>query len=427
VGTASSAVGAHELAYDHDNYDTAYGWGDHAGLYDPVGTAASEVGSHEGTYNHANYNTAYGWGDHAGLYDPVGTASSEVGAHELAYDHSQLHAQNTDTGTTGNTFTVDSDSTTGKIVLDVALGAADKSLTITNDALTDNRTATFPNASGTVAFGTGTANKLVKWSATNAIGDATNTDAEVSGAVSASHTQNTDTGTTGNTFTIDSDSTTGKIIVDVALGAADKSLTLTNDALTDNRTITFPNNTGTVALTSDIPSSFDNISEGNSKVKVIDAGTGYVSIYIDGAEKYRLDASGIADTSGNEILKFAFNASAVNEIAVANAATTSKPKISTEGGDTDIGLELATKGTGQLDVIVGATQRFYVSATEAGTNSADLNIDGVLKIGATQVLTNQQAAIADIADTIGPANDGTARAMCNTILALLRTHGLIAT
>ncbi|OQA02609.1 MAG: hypothetical protein BWY68_00949 [bacterium ADurb.Bin400] len=261
----------------------------------------------------------------------MGTASSEVGAHELAYDHSQLHAQNTDTGTTGNTFTVDSDSTTGKIVLDVALGAADK------------------------------------------------------------------------------------------------SLTLTNIALTDNRTITFPDNTGTVALTSEIPSSFDNISEGNSKVEVIDAGTGYVSIYIDGAEKYRLDASGIADTSGNEILKFAFNASAVNEIAVANAATTSKPKISTEGGDTDIGLELATKGTGQLDVIVGATQRFYVSATEAGTNSADLNIDGVLKIGATQVLTNQQAAIADIEDTSGPARDGTARAMCNTILALLRTHGLIAT
>lgn len=241
------------------------------------------------------------------------------------------------------------------------------------------------------------------------------------------HNQNTDTGTTSNTFTVDSDSNTGKIVLDVALGAADKSLTLTNIALTDNRTITFPDNTGTVALTSDIPSSFDNISEGNSKVEVIDAGTGYVSIYIDGAEKYRLDASGIADTSGNEILKFAFNASAVNEIAVANAATTSKPKIYTEGGDTDIGLDIATKGTGQLDMIVGATQRFYVGATEAGTNSADLNIDGVLKIGATQVLTNQQAAIADIDDTSGPANDGTARAMCNTILALLRTHGIIAT
>lgn len=74
-------------------------------------------------------------------------------------------------------------------------------------------------------------------------------------AVSAGHTQGTDSGTTGNTFTIDSDSTTGKIIIDVALDAADKSLTLTNAALTDNRVITFPDATGTVALTSQLPAS----------------------------------------------------------------------------------------------------------------------------------------------------------------------------
>jgi hypothetical protein len=72
--------------------------------------------------------------------------------------------------------------------------------------------------------------------------------------VSGGHTQNTDTGTTGNTFTIDSDSTTGKIILDVALGAADVALTLTNAELTEARTITFPDATGTVALTSQLPS-----------------------------------------------------------------------------------------------------------------------------------------------------------------------------
>jgi hypothetical protein len=63
------------------------------------------------------------------------------------------HTQNTDTGTTGNTFTVDSDSTTGKIIVDVALGAADLSLTLTNEALTtSSKTITFPNANGTVSF-----------------------------------------------------------------------------------------------------------------------------------------------------------------------------------------------------------------------------------------------------------------------------------
>lgn len=47
------------------NWDTAYGWGDHAGLYDNIGTAAGLISAHESTYNHANYDTAYGWGDHA--------------------------------------------------------------------------------------------------------------------------------------------------------------------------------------------------------------------------------------------------------------------------------------------------------------------------------------------------------------------------
>lgn len=64
---------------------------------------------------------------------------------------------------------------------------------------------------------------------------------------SAGHTQNTDSGTTGNTFTIDSDSATGKMILDVALGASDNSITLTNEALTGNRVWTFPDADGTVA------------------------------------------------------------------------------------------------------------------------------------------------------------------------------------
>lgn len=41
------------------NWNTAYGWGNHAGLYDPIGTGTGLVGAHELTYNHINYNTAY--------------------------------------------------------------------------------------------------------------------------------------------------------------------------------------------------------------------------------------------------------------------------------------------------------------------------------------------------------------------------------
>jgi hypothetical protein len=72
---------------EETNWNTAYGWGDHAGLYDAAGTASSLVGTHESTYNHANYNTAYGWGDHSGLYDTTGTASGLIGTHESTYNH----------------------------------------------------------------------------------------------------------------------------------------------------------------------------------------------------------------------------------------------------------------------------------------------------------------------------------------------------
>ena len=77
----------HSFTFNHDNYDTAYGWGDHAGLYDAAGSAIYEadsaVSSHTTLYDHDNYDTAYGWGDHAGLYE----ASGAVGTHESTYDH----------------------------------------------------------------------------------------------------------------------------------------------------------------------------------------------------------------------------------------------------------------------------------------------------------------------------------------------------
>lgn len=119
------------------------------------------------------------------------------------------------TGTTASSFTVKSAAVTGKIKVLVAAGAADKTLTLTNTALTDDRTVTFQDATGTVALTT-----------------------DVTGS----------TGTTANTFTVDSDSVLGKMVIDVALGAADKTLTVTNEALTADQIITLPNATGTVQL-----------------------------------------------------------------------------------------------------------------------------------------------------------------------------------
>lgn len=58
----------------------------------------------------------------------------------------------------------------------------------------------------------------------------------------------------------------------------------------------------------------------------------------------------INDTNGNEVIKTPATGSAVNEITVTNAATGSAPTISSTGGDTNIDLNLVTKGTGVLKV-----------------------------------------------------------------------------
>ena len=60
------------------------------------------------------------------------------------------------------------------------------------------------------------------------------------------------------------------------------------------------------------------------------------------------DATGILDDSSNEQLIFQKTASAVNHFEMTNAAVGSNPILSAVGDDTNIGLEITTKGTGLI-------------------------------------------------------------------------------
>ena len=60
--------------------------------------------------------------------------------------------------------------------------------------------------------------------------------------------------------------------------------------------------------------------------------------------------TGINDVSVNEILNFTATGSAVNEITLANAATGSNPTITPSGDDTNVGLNITPKGTGEFNV-----------------------------------------------------------------------------
>jgi hypothetical protein len=85
----------------------------------------------------------------------------------------------------------------------------------------------------------------------------------------------------------------------------------------------------------------------------------------------------INDTNGNELFGVTATGSAVNEFTVANAATTNSPTISATGSDTNIGIRLAPKGTGDVTVVTGnlvigtSGNGIDFSAT-AGTGTSEL-------------------------------------------------------
>ena len=86
----------------------------------------------------------------------------------------------------------------------------------------------------------------------------------------------------------------------------------------------------------------------------------------------------IGDESGNEQIKFATTASAVNEISVTNAATGNNPAISATGGDTNVGLTLTPKGDlGRITLngeskIFGVFENATISTTYITTFTYDV-------------------------------------------------------
>jgi len=75
---AAGVANVHLTTVLKSNYDTAYGWGNHSGLYDLLGTASGLVSNHESTYNHVNYNTAYSHSQ-LGSGNPHNVTPTELG------------------------------------------------------------------------------------------------------------------------------------------------------------------------------------------------------------------------------------------------------------------------------------------------------------------------------------------------------------
>jgi hypothetical protein len=92
------------------------------------------------------------------------------------------------------------------------------------------------------------------------------------------------------------------------------------------------------------------------------------------------NAGFIADANGNEQIKFTTTASAVNELTVTNNTTGNNPIISATGGDTNIGIVLTPKGSGE---VVIATDNLNYAGTAVTATGAELNYNDLATLGTT--------------------------------------------
>lgn len=88
------------------------------------------------------------------------------------------------------------------------------------------------------------------------------------------------------------------------------------------------------------------------------------------------DATGIRDDSDNEQLIFQKTASAVNHFEVTNAATGGDPKLGAVGDDTNVNLELESKGSGDIILDPGSTGDIVIEAGSIKIDTGEAITDG---------------------------------------------------
>ena len=91
------------------------------------------------------------------------------------------------------------------------------------------------------------------------------------------------------------------------------------------------------------------------------------------------DATGIKDDSSNEQLIFQKTSSAVNYFEMTNAATGNSPSISATGSDTNVGIDISTKGTGLIR-LQNAAYNTEATLTDGATINWTVNTSPVAKV-----------------------------------------------
>ena len=110
----------------------------------------------------------------------------------------------------------------------------------------------------------------------------------------------------------------------------------------------------------------------------------------------------LADNNGNELVVFGETASAINEIKITNAAAGSGPIIEAQGGSTDVGLNIVTKGVGAVNInkglSVGGTGNF-VGGLLLNSTSITFGtkvLGSAVQLNATGAITNDTGLKLDL-------------------------------
>lgn len=203
------------------------------------------------------------------------------------------------------------------------------------------------------------------------------------------HDQNTDTGTSSNFFTVNAggEQIGGESEIKILTGVSSSGrsiLTLTHAALSGNKTITFPDATGTVALTSDLPPT-NNISGTDSVTWTIDQDNA-------SGNRLKIQASGNAVNNVEYILL---------QPSVTAATTITLPSITgtlalvsqlhTQNTDTGTTSDTFAIDSDGNNIKLKATSATNLSLFRAdGTTAADITLANVYISGAVDA--NNKAA-----------------------------------
>lgn len=127
----------------------------------------------------------------------------------------------------------------------------------------------------------------------------------------------------------------------------------------------------------------------------------------------RLNGNSLNDTNNNRITGFSNQAAAVNNVSLSNAATGNTPAISAEGSDTNVALNLETKGIGSLQFNgAGIDQNqwtnYLATTDQAVSSTSDVTFNTLDVADLTTTQNNLGISSTGSAIELDVGNDGSA-------------------